>query len=232
MLLLSLAAACGGSGGAQPAPAGPRVPYEDIRFQTRDGVALHGRLFGSGPVGVALAHMYPADATSWYPLGRRLAAAGYAALAFNFRGYDGSQGPKDVSKADADVVAAYDHLRSRGSSRVALVGASMGGTASLVAAATVETPAVVAISAPLRFEGLDAEPAAPRVGAPVLLLASSDDSAAADSLRTLSRLLPRADAKLYEGDAHGTNLFEDRPEAGDVVIDFLMRYASPATPAP
>ena len=44
-----------------------------MSFTTDDGVTLNGHLFGSGGAGIILAHMYPADQTSWIPTAQRLA---------------------------------------------------------------------------------------------------------------------------------------------------------------
>jgi pimeloyl-ACP methyl ester carboxylesterase len=177
--------------------------------------------------------MYPADASSWYPTAERLAKLGYVALAFNFRGYDGSQGRKRVAKAAVDLRAAYDFLKARGATQVALVGASMGGTAAIIVASQVSTPAVVAVCAPVMFQGLDAVSVAGQVTAPVLLLAATADPAgAAESLRTLSEKLPNDEPKLFDGTAHGTNLLQDRPEASNEVVSFLTTHAPPHPVAP
>ncbi|HKZ76468.1 MAG TPA: alpha/beta hydrolase, partial [Actinomycetota bacterium] len=114
---------------------------EAVTFTSADGVKLEGRLFGDGPVGVVLSHMLPADQTSWWDFARKLSEGGYMALAFDFRGFcpggdaGCSEGDKDIGALWQDVVGAIGFLRSEGATQVMLVGASMGGTASLVAAA-------------------------------------------------------------------------------------------------
>jgi pimeloyl-ACP methyl ester carboxylesterase len=182
-------------------------------------------LFGRGKVGVTLAHMFPADATSWYPAARRLAREGYMALAFNFRGYATSEGEKHIGNAPLDIEAAAQLLERSGARDVAFVGASMGGTASIVAAETLDPLCVVSVSSPLRFMGLDAPAVAGRVQRPVLLIAARGDGPAFSAVGELERGLPNPETKLYEGDAHGTNLLEDRPGAIDEIITFLRRYA-------
>lgn len=224
-LWLLLVMACGGN--AAPDPAGDQVAVSerDVRFETSNGLTLTGRLFGRGNVGVTLAHMFPADATSWYPAARRLAQAGYMAVAFNFRGYATSEGNKDVANGPADIQAAAQLLRDSGARDIVYVGASMGGTASIVASENRDPLAVVSVSAPLRFMGLDAPAVAGRVQRPVLLLAARSDGEAFSAVEELERSLPNPETKLYEGDAHGTNLLADRPEAIDEIVTFLKRYA-------
>lgn len=224
--LLLTVAACGGQGAqSDVADDTPAVRERNVRFDTGEGLTLTGRLFGRGKVGVTLAHMFPADATSWYPAARRLAAAGYMALAFNFRGYATSEGDKQIARAPDDIEAAMDFLRRSGARDVVFVGASMGGTASIVAGATMDPLAVVSVSAPLRFMGLDAPAIAGRVQRPVLLLAATGDGPAFAAVEELERALPNPETKLYDGDAHGTNLLADRPESVDEIITFLRRYA-------
>ena len=77
----------------------------------------------------------------------------------------------------------------------------------------------------MRFMGLDAPSSRPDVQRPVLLLASRDDDAAFQLVEELERALPNPDTKIYDGDAHGTNLLDARPEAVDEIISFLKRYA-------
>lgn len=228
--LVLLTVACGG--GDRPAAEEQRsdVKERNVSFETRDGRTLTGRLFGSGRVGVALAHMYPSDATSWYEPAREIAEAGYLTLAFNFRGYGNSKGTKNVTRAPIDFEAAAEFLGQEGAKDYAYVGASMGGTAALVAAQAQNPLAIVTLSAPLRFMGLDAAVIAVRVQRPVLLMASQDDSPAMAAVDDLERALPNADTKIYAGPAHGSELLNARPEAVDEIVTFLERYAPLAVP--
>lgn len=225
LLLLVASAACGPGGNQADNNGDASVKETAVRFKTSDGRTLTGHLFGSGRVGVTLGHMFPADATSWYPAARRIARAGYMALAFNFRGYGDSGGSKQIVRGPTDIEAAQRYLERRGARDVAFVGASMGGTASLVAADGSEALAVVAVSAPARFMGLDALSVATRIQRPVLLIAARSDDQAFQAAEELERALPNPDTKIYDGDAHGTNLLDARPEATDEVIAFLQRYA-------
>jgi pimeloyl-ACP methyl ester carboxylesterase len=227
MCALLIASACGGgTGDTSGDDDTSEVAERDVRFETSDGLTLTGRVFGDGPVAVTLAHMYPADATSWYPAARRIASAGYMALAFNFRGYADSEGETVISKGPGDIRAAADFLKRSGARDVVFVGASMGGTASIMAGAETQDPlAIVSVSAPLRFRGLDAIVASGRVQRPVLLLSARGDEEAFAALEELASSLPNADSKVYGGDAHGTNLLTDRPEAIDEIVTFLNRWA-------
>jgi hypothetical protein len=232
------------SGACRPNEAGiapqitqPAVRERAVTFRTSDGLTLHGRLFGEGTTGVALAHMFPADATSWYPAARVIADAGYVVLAFDFRGFADSQGDQDPSQATDDLAAAVTMLRSEGARAVALAGASMGGTAALQLAATRVPAAVIALSPPTHFKGLDALTAVGHIRAPVLLMAAQGDGPAFESLQVLAGAMDGEATRVFDGDAHGTNMLSDRPEALEEIIGFLGRVAPPggasdATPLP
>lgn len=224
-LLVTAGTACGSGDVSNQRDQASGVAQRETTFTTSDGIDLTGRVFGRGKVGVVLSHMYPSDAKSWYPAAEQLASAGYMALAFNFRGYADSDGEKAPSKAALDVRAGIAELKERGARDIALVGASMGGTASIVAAEDRIPLAVVAISAPARFMTLDAIANAQIIQRPVLLVAARGDDEAFSSLQELERALPNPDTKIYEGEAHGTALLDDRPEALDQIISFLQRYA-------
>lgn len=230
--LCALTVACASGNQAAPASDDDQVSSRDVSFATSDGVRLTGRLFGSGRVGITLAHMFPADATSWYEVADDIAGAGYMVLAFNFRGHADAEGERDLDKANIDMEAAKDYLAAQGAKTFAFVGASMGGTASLVAAEAIDTLAIVTLSAPLRFMGLDAASVAGRIQRPVLLIAAEGDTSAFNDLGILERTLPNPDTRVFDGNAHGTDLLTDRPESIEEIIGFLERYAPTRRPDP
>ncbi|MEO8475578.1 MAG: alpha/beta fold hydrolase [Actinomycetota bacterium] len=189
-----------------------------VTFKTDDGLLLAGRLFGpeDAAAGVVLAHMLPADQSSWFDFAQRLASVGYRVVTFDFRGYcpggdaGCSEGKKAVGAAWQDVLAAKHFLDSNGVSRVAFVGASMGGTASLVAASRVPTEieAVITLSAPISIGDLSAGPEVVQVsGAAKLFLAGDGDVPAAEAATALfdESLQPKKLQVLTTAD-HGTDL--------------------------
>jgi pimeloyl-ACP methyl ester carboxylesterase len=187
-----------------------------VSFTADDGVGLEGRLFGDGTAGVVLSHMRPADQTSWFRFASRLADAGYLVLTYDFRGYcpggEGgcSEGERDVGEMWRDVVAAVELVRSEGATSVALVGASMGGTASLVAAARedLEVRAVITLSAPISIEGLVVDgPLLSQISAGKLFIAGVGDATAARDAQTLHDLAPPPRrVEIVPADDHGTDL--------------------------
>jgi alpha/beta superfamily hydrolase len=187
--------------------------YQVVQFNTEDGVALGGRLYGTGSRGVLLAHMFPADQTSWSAQAAQLAGQGYLVLTFDFRGYGKSQGSKDIQYLDRDVTAAVMYLRTAGAEEVILVGASMGGTACLKAAqqlqalSSIRVAGVATFSAPVEFRGLSAREAVPDIVIPMLFVAAEGDTGAAGARELEALSGDRGDLQILPGGDHGTDLF-------------------------
>ncbi len=208
-------AACGSRGTATVTSAAPDtlpVAGRAVTFPTEDGVTLGGHVFGSGHEGVILAHMYPADQSSWYPTAQRLAQDGYLVLTFDFRGYGESGGEKEIDLMDRDVTAAIGQIRMEGAAEVILVGASMGGTASLVAGdkaqalSSIRLAGIATLSAPVEFRGLSAADAVPRIAVPLLFVAADKDPGAAGA-RELEQLSSgEGILEIVPGSDHGTDL--------------------------
>ena len=189
-------------------------------------VVLDARVFGSGETGVILAHMRPADQSSWFPFATELAATGdFTVLTFDFRGYGDSTGEQNFDRVDTDLQAAYEYMRDElKRDRIFLVGASMGGTASLIIAARNAVQGVVSISSPASFPPLNAVDSVGEITEPKLFITAKDDVPAFRSQEELWELAKEPkQQQIYEGDAHGTALL-DSPAAASLkaqVIAFL-----------
>ena len=229
LLLLLLFPACDGEDTPIPSLDGSS---RSVSFLTSDGVELQGRLFGEGEIGVVLAHMYPADQTSWWYLAQHLGDNGYAALTFNFRGYgegaDRSGGSKEFEVIDRDVEAALEFLLDQGVSASFLLGASMGGTASLKVAAQRDVAGVVSLSAPVEFRGISVE--GEQAKGPVLLMSSRGDSSARNNLETMMASGTAGqnpeNVVFEEGNDHGTNIFNgvNKEAAKQRIMEFLKAH--------
>jgi pimeloyl-ACP methyl ester carboxylesterase len=177
------------------------------------GAELDGVIIGDGATGVVLAHQLHSNLCSWLPFAKRLAAAGMRVLAFDF---------PSTSNLDRYVVAAVAELRRQGADSIALAGASMGGTAVLVAAGHASSISrVTSLSGPRVFEDLDAGRAVPRVHVPTLFVAGSEDSPYVDDARAMYRAA-KGDKRLLivPGSDHGTNLLDDE-QVGNQLLAFL-----------
>ncbi len=212
-ILLTITACGGSTSSIDPGPS------TAVTFDTADGVTLAGRLFGpaSATSGVVLAHMLPADQTSWYPFAERLAGQGFHVLTFDFRGYcpggDGgcSEGTKDIDASPIDLRAAVAFLRADGAQRIGIAGASMGGTAALLVASRDREgiPALVMLSAPQVLSGLAVGQAELQTvtGAKLYIAGLGDPAGAVASADALAAIGPEpADEQIITVDAHGTDL--------------------------
>ncbi|PBC79477.1 hypothetical protein BX265_4281 [Streptomyces sp. TLI_235] len=133
---------------------------------------------GGAKTAVVLSHQNGGSLCDWIPYLDAFAGAGYAVLPYTANG--------TVSDT-IEQVAGY--LKAKGIARLVLVGASKGGTGSLVAGSLPDLPvpaaAVVSLSGPESFGGDDAGTAVKRLSVPVLFAAEEHDQPFADNARSL-----------------------------------------------
>ena len=172
----------------------PDVEGAVVQFKAGDGANLVGAVAGrsSGRVGVVLANPGGGEICNWVSLSgdpkliNALVADGDQVLLFDYRGTGHS--PKASgsrsSAFDQDVRGAVAELRQRGVRRIVLVGGSVGGIVSLVAATKLKPPpaAIIGLSASgisTPFRDSDGETAAAKLHAPLLLVVAHDDELSA-----------------------------------------------------
>ena len=137
--------------------ASPVVPPDaatgtPVQLRTTDGLTLGAHLYGGGDTGVILAHQYNGDQTGWTDFAMILAAHGYGALTFDFRGFPESGLIVHVPSSPVDLKAAYDFMRPR-VKHLFIAGASMGADAALALASQYPVSGLILISAPVEFGG-------------------------------------------------------------------------------
>jgi dienelactone hydrolase len=180
-----------------------------FRFRVGQELDTVGVVLGQGGNGLVFGHERGSSLCQWLPTARAYARLGYRALVFNFHGQD---------RLDEDVTAAVAELRRRGVARTVLVGASMGGTAVLVAASRIRpaVAGVVSLSGPAEFGDLDARTVAPGLRVPVLFMAARGDGSFAADARGLYRAAGTREKRLLvlASAAHGTNLLSYGREGG------------------
>jgi len=205
-----------------------------VTFTSLDGTSLAGEYFeaSSRPApAVVLVHMLTRTKADWGSLPDRLQDAGITALTVDLRGHGGSSGsPQALADMVQDVRAATAWLGARQGVRpgsVALVGASLGASLSLLAA--VELPAVRAIallSPSLDYRGLRTDVGLVRRlgGRSLWLAASAEDPLALRTVRDFAAdsTGPREQV-ISTAVAHGTALLERDPEVGRALVDWLRR---------
>jgi dienelactone hydrolase len=218
-----------------------------VRFQAADGTSLNGVLVGRGSAGVVLVHQYPSDLCGFWPFATYLAKRGLRAFAIDLRCFGRSACPEGDAKGRVveDLAAAAAELRRRGVTRVALVGASMGGAAVLIAGTKLQPPvaAVVSLSGeadPTNLVGgipLNAGAVVAQLRVPTMfVVATNDRYVSVQETRAMYRAV-KSDAKRLEvlsGDFDGLHGWEllrspaDGEEFGPVaakVAGFLTAHS-------
>ena len=190
---------------------------EEVSFPTSDGGEIQALLYGDSEHAVVLAHGKVFDKESWEPLAPRLAEAGVAALAIDFRGYGQSRPGSEGSMLFLDVIAGMTYLKALGATRISVLGASMGGGAAARAAVLVE-PGVIdrlVLLAPAPIP----KPAQMHAERIVYIVAEGDPSI--DSTRQLYERAPEPkELVILPGEAHAQHLFET--EQSEALIEAIV----------
>ena len=203
----------------------PQAPEGEVSFTTEDGIDINGNIFGTGNKWVILSHMLPTDQTSWFDFAQYLADSGYIIMTYDFRGYGKSGGSKYISNIDKDLGAAIAFISQYDSEKIFLMGASMGGTASLIVAAREYIDGVISLSSPDEIDSLSAIDEVEDIDAPKLFIASKGDEYAAESAESLFKGSPEPkEIEILDGSAHGTFIFEKEPENGEKVKQIVLNF--------
>jgi pimeloyl-ACP methyl ester carboxylesterase len=210
--------------------AGAVVAQEHVSFTTEDGGLVYADLYGSGGRGVVLAHGGRFNKESWEKQARTLEAAGFRALAIDFRGFGQSRGPGQADPLSAplhwDVLAAVRYLRNAGAKTVAVVGGSMGGGAA--ADASIESQPGE-IDRLVLLAGWTNGPAEKIKGRKLFIVARDDASGDGDlRLPHVRANYERAEAPkkfiVLDGSAHAQYLFST--DQGERVMREILNFLS------
>ncbi|MFI5908571.1 alpha/beta hydrolase family protein [Dactylosporangium sp. NPDC051541] len=200
---------------------------KQVTFPGRTGAPLGAYVLGAGNVTLVLAPQAGATGCSWLAWAKRQAAAGFRVVAFDFNG-EGRSRRVETGRNSDDVAAAAAYARA-GGGKVVLIGASRGGTATLVAATALDPApdAVISLSAPAEYGGESAQAAVPGLRAPVLYVAAKSDWAFGRDAQAMYDATPAPGRRLtlVAGVQHGTELMvntaEGTADAVKAVDDFL-----------
>lgn len=228
-------------------PAKSRV----VRFKTSDGITIVAnyyppivRIEKKSPVAI-LVHMHPADRQSWKPLVPGLRKAGFAVLAYDIRGNGESIEPKDrklktlyktgnpefFKNAWKDAAAAKKWLGKQpecDTSRIAIIGASIGCSISLHYGSLDEAvKAVVCLSPGTKYFDVDSRKHIKDCGKrAILLLSPRTEYPPVEKLIKASGNL--AKGTMYPGgnERHGTYMFD--AEYGEKVKKQIVEFVRKA----
>ncbi|MBI2450715.1 MAG: alpha/beta fold hydrolase [Parcubacteria group bacterium] len=219
---------------------------ETINFKTSDNVIIVGDYFKTADPkapAVLLLHMMPADRFSWTELAKKLQQNGFQCLAIDLRGHGESrdQNGKHLnyrnfsdlehqsSKFDVDRSVKFFIEKGIKLENISIIGASIGANLALdFAVGHNEIKAVVLLSPGLNYRGILTEPLAKNLkgddGQSVFMAATYGDEYSADSVKKLSKIIPKGvkkEIKILEGKAHGTDMFEENLNLENELISWL-----------
>jgi len=206
----SLARTCGTAG----------VAASTYFLKTGDGLRIYAASAGEGSKAVVLLHESGgAGLCGWLPTMRWLAANGIRAVAINFRGYPPSGSPALAvyHHYAQDIQAAVDAAHTLGAKHVFVMGASMGGAATVAEAPKLQDVAgVISLSGELQLptSELDAIGAAPKLTVPFLFVGSEADGYVLGSdARRLTRAVGSRDkqVRIFADGYHGWDLLDTAP---------------------
>ena len=208
---------------------------ENIAITGAEDLPLQTTLYTpgtSGPLpGVILLHMLGSDRQIWDENGfaNTLVDKGYAVLAVDLRGHGQTGGSINWMLAPEDLRRVWEYFTALDAvdpQRTAVIGASIGANLALLTAA--EQPAIrtaVLLSPGLDYRGVTTEDPLHEYGSrPILIVASEEDTYAADSSRTLADLAQgKSQLEMYNGAGHGTRMFDAQPDLSGLIITWLAQ---------
>lgn len=199
-----------------------------------DGLQITGDLYtptSDQPLpAIVTTHMLSTDRTVWGSFPEELAKACYVVFNIDMRGHGETGGEVNWQLAQQDmqqVLQALSELDAVAEDHLALIGASIGANVALNAGA--DNPAVntvVLLSPGLDYAGVTTVDALQRYGErPLLIVASDEDSYAADSSRQLAdTAVGEVDLVMYSGAGHGTAMFNSEPGLQQTILDWLAEH--------
>lgn len=206
LAILSLTAACSTSPPSvtAPTPSSAGAVAETI---AAGQVSLRAKRFGSGSTAVILSNMGDNSSAAWEKFAPSL--AGVTVYTYEFRHANFAR--STVADTVIDLIAVAGHARNQGATKVILIGASLGGMASVKAAAPVGAAGVVVIASPWDIPQFDYAITAQELAVPcpkLFLTGEGDPTVPMASTRRLfdSAAEPKQ-WQSYADTAHGVQLF-------------------------
>jgi alpha-beta hydrolase superfamily lysophospholipase len=196
-----------------------------VSFNTQDGWAIHGDLYGTADRGIVLIHGGRFTKDSWRTQSDQLVKAGFRVLAIDLRGFGLSkQGPAALDPgfgSPLDALAAVRYLRKAGAKSVSIVGASMGADAA--AGASIES-APGEIDRLVLIAGSAEDPGEKLKGRKLFIVARDDANAAGPRLPRIRAQYERStqpkELVVLDGTAHAQFIF-DTPQADRLMTEIL-----------
>lgn len=209
----------------------PDEPFQAV--SSSDGLRLRGTLFRAAQEpapALLLLHALDGRKEDWMPLVTPLQQGGYTVLAVDLRGQGVTGGTSNWTLARQDTLDLLEALRlvdGVDALRVGVIGADIGGNLALAGCAVTEFCRVVAMLSPgLDYGGVTSQDAVMQLRErPLLLVASQEDSYAAQSAQALVGLAgSQSELVLYDGAGHGTTMLQLESRLAGVILAWLQTH--------
>jgi pimeloyl-ACP methyl ester carboxylesterase len=230
-LLLTPVQSAFAPGNPTAAPQDDILELHTVTFDTTDGAAVTGELYGSGKTAVIFSVMGNCK-PGWRGFAQITAAQGFLTLTYPWRGCRaGSVDEVLIQKFLEDTRAAIAFVREQGAETIILVGASLGGAASAKLAVESQASGIVILASPPSISqwGFEIQPADLDTDIPKLFItAENDQTVPAAVTRKLYDLAAEPkEWQTYPGSAHGTDLLdgESGTELQRRILDFIQMIA-------
>ncbi len=195
--------------------------FNIVNYTTKDDGKIEASYFDAGAEkAVIFAHGAIFNKESWYFLAEKLQEIGISSLCIDFRGY-GNSTATNLSNKKLDIIGAITFLKGNGVKEISLIGASMGGAATL-SAITDKTEGLVAKMILL----------APAGGPPIKsksiqkLFVVSKNEGLYNQVKTLfNESAEPKTLKVFLGNAHAQHLFKTKyaDELLKLCIEFINK---------
>jgi len=211
--------------------------WENVTFETGDGVELYAKFWPGGDTAVLFGHDYSvttAGATGQRPpqssdsiliYSSTVAREGYTVLSPDFRGHGQSGGEFRPQSGPDDLKAAYDFLIGQGYTRIVMVGWVGSGTTAVVLDASDEDlsfDGITMLFSPPQDHGMNADAALSELETPIFFVGSNAGTSASWSRRMSAKALNSQGAFVFDRTPTGLQ-FNDvfGPEFVGRILDFV-----------
>ncbi len=193
---------------------------KSVNFQSEDGLKIEAEIFEGGDHWIIPAHGKAFNMDSWSDFAIYLNDNGFSVMPFNFRGYGNSQSKN--TKYELDIIGALNYAKNY-AQKISLIGASMGGAASLRALELYDGKINGLIL--LSPAGLPHDFSKLTMKAEKAIIFSTKGDFALESSETVAKNLPFLTEKIiFDGNSHAQVMLKDEKinvELKKRILEFL-----------
>jgi alpha-beta hydrolase superfamily lysophospholipase len=217
----------------------PQQNYSQHVAASETGLTLPVRYYHPAAAGaplIVIVHGWSDSQDYWEGVADKFQGLGFGVVLFNLRGHGGSTRAyyyftgEQIAAMKEDVALALAFARGRAGGEIHLLGADLGASLAIIAAAEEGgVDKVVAVSPGLSYRGLDIRASVGKLGlAKLLLIASQEDVYSVYSIRQLERSAGgEAQSRILNNAGHGVWVLLRQPTTIEMIARWLVRSPQP-----